>query len=138
MAEMNEYLIDASVFIAMIDQDDRNHRAAYELLAESNHSVATIDLARYEVTNVATAAWRRPQECATLLGLIETVRGDGGVVAPDIETFLDAADIATAHGISAYDATYVAVSNRFGRRLVSCDERDLVSNDLAILPASAI
>lgn len=135
---MNEYLIDASVFIAMIDQDDRNHRAAYELLAESNHSVATIDLARYEVTNVATAAWRRPEESATLLALIETVRGDGGVVAPDIETFLDAADIATAHRISAYDATYVAVSNRFGRRLVSCDERDLVSNDLAILPASAI
>lgn len=138
MAEIGEFLLDASVFIAMVDGRDRNHDAAYELLGKSDHSLATIDLARYEVTNVAVAAWRAPEESVVLLGLIETLRADGGIIAPSADTFLRAADIAEEHQISAYDAAYAAASDETRRQLVSCDERDLVSNGLAILPADAL
>lgn len=36
--------------------------------------------------------------------------------------------------ISVYDAAYAAAADEGGHRLVSCDERDLVSKGLAMLP----
>jgi predicted nucleic acid-binding protein len=49
-----------------------------------------------------------------------------------------AAQIAERHSISVYDATYVATVQELGYRLVSCDEKDLVSTGLAILPEDAV
>ena len=63
--------------------------------------------------------------------------GDGGVVRADPGLLADAAQVATDHGISVYDAAYVAAAGVVGGRLVSCDERDLVSRGLACLPGDA-
>ncbi len=41
------------------------------------------------------------------------------------------------HGLSAYDAAYVAASRRDGWTLVSTDIRDLVSKGLAVTPDAA-
>lgn len=38
------------------------------------------------------------------------------------------------HGLSAYDAAYVAAARRNGWQLVSLDVRDLVSKGLAVTP----
>jgi len=46
--------------------------------------------------------------------------------------------LAGDHGLSAYDASYVAAALREGWTLVSTDLRDLVSKGLAITPDAAV
>ena len=57
---MTTVLLDASVILAAFDRDDRCHEAAAALLADPSLTLATLDLARYEVTNVAVRAWSVP------------------------------------------------------------------------------
>lgn len=133
---MTTLLLDASVLLAAFDPEDDHHESARALLEGEDMTLATLDLARYEVANVAVRAWRAPETVATLLAVIERLADDGGVV-PSTDTLLArAAEVAEHHTISVYDAAYVAAANENGHRLVSCDERDLVSRGLATLPAS--
>ncbi|MBS1877924.1 MAG: hypothetical protein JST31_00270 [Actinobacteria bacterium] len=67
--------------------------------------------------------------------MIERLADDGGVLASTHTLLTRAADIADRHAISVHDAAYAAASDQGGHRLVSCDERDLVSKGLASLPA---
>jgi hypothetical protein len=46
--------------------------------------------------------------------------------------------VADEHGISVYDAAYVAAAETHGWTLVSTDCRDLVGRDLAITPGQAL
>jgi predicted nucleic acid-binding protein len=128
-------LLDASVLLAAFDPEDDHHEPARALLEDDKVTLATLDLARYEVANVAVRGWRAPESVAPLLAVIERLADDGGVV-PSTDTLLvRAAEIAERHTISVYDAAYAAAADEGGYRLVSCDERDLVSKGLAILPA---
>jgi len=130
-------LLDASVLLAAFDPEDDHHESARALLENDEVTIATLDLARYEVTNVAVRAWRAPGSVTPLLAVVEKLADDGGVV-PSTDTLLTrAAEIAERHAISVYDAAYAAAGDEGGHRLVSCDERDLVSKDLAALPADA-
>jgi predicted nucleic acid-binding protein len=130
-------LLDASVLLAAFDPEDDHHEPAQALLEDGNVSLATLDLVRYEVTNVAVRAWRAPALLTPLLAVVERLAADGGVV-PSTDTLLTrAAAIAERHTISVYDAAYAAAADEGGHRLVSCDERDLVSKNLATLPAAA-
>ena len=134
---MTTLLLDASVLLAAFDPEDDHHEPARALLEDDEATLATLDLARYEVANVAVRAWRAPQSVTPLLAAIEKLADDGGVL-PSTDTLLTkAAEIAERHTISVYDAAYAAAAGEGGHRLVSCDERDLVSKDLASLPASA-
>lgn len=134
---MTTLLLDASVLLAAFDPEDGHHEPARALLEDDEVTLATLDLARYEVANVAVRAWRAPESVAPLLATIERLADDGGVV-PSTDTLLvRAAEIAERHTISVYDAAYAAAADESGHRLVSCDERDLVSRGLAALPASA-
>jgi len=130
-------LLDASVLLAAFDPEDGHHEPARALLEDDEVALATLDLARYEITNVAVRGWRAPELVAPLLATVERLAVDGGVV-PSTDTLLvRAAEIAERHAISVYDAAYAAAADGGGQRLVSCDERDLVFKDLAILPANA-
>jgi predicted nucleic acid-binding protein len=130
-------LLDASVLLAAFDPEDDHHESARTLLEDEDVTLATLDLARYEVANVAVRAWRAPDSVIPLLAVIERLADDGGVV-PSTDTLLTrAAEIAERYTISVYDAAYAAAADEGGHRLVSCDERDLVSKDLAALPADA-
>jgi predicted nucleic acid-binding protein len=130
-------LLDASVLLAAFDPEDDHHEPARVLLEDDQDTLATLDLARYEVANVAVRAWRAPESVAPLLAAIERLADDGGVLASTDTLLARAAEIAERHTISVYDAAYVAAADEGGHRLVSCDERDLVSKGLAVLPASA-
>jgi predicted nucleic acid-binding protein len=130
-------LLDASVLLAAFDPDDANHAAARELLEDGEVDLATLDLARYEVSNVAVRAWRAPASAKALLTAIDRLGDDGGVLRSDGSLLSRAAEIAERHGISVYDAAYVVAGTDAGLGLVSCDERDLVSRGLASLPADA-
>jgi len=124
------------VLLACEDTDDDNHSDARRLL-EGPDSLATLDLAYYEVTNVAIAAWKDPHAARRLRDLVSAVAGDGGLIRADPVLLASAAEIAHMHDVSAYDAAYVAAAGAAGVQLVSCDVRDLVSKALARTPAQA-
>ena len=134
---MTTLLLDASVLLAAFDPEDDHHEPARALLEGDETTLATLDLARYEVTNVAVRAWRAPQTVASLLAVIEKLADDGGVLSSTDTLLTRAAEIAERHTISVYDAAYAAAADEGGHQLVSCDERDLVSKNLAALPATA-
>ena len=129
-------LLDASVLLAAFDPEDDHHEPARALLEDDEVTLATLDLARYEITNVAVRAWRAPASVAPLLAAIERIADDGGVLASTDTLLARAAELAEHHTISVYDAAYAAAADEGGHRLISCDERDLVSKDLAALPTS--
>lgn len=134
---MTTVLLDASVLLAAFDPEDDHHKPARGLLEDEAATLATLDLARYEVANVAVRAWRAPESVASLLAVVERLADDGGVLLSTDTLLTRAAEIAERLTISVYDAAYVAAADESGHRLVSCDERDLVSKGLAELPASA-
>lgn len=134
---MTTLLLDASVLLAAFDPEDDHHEPARALLEDDEATLATLDLARYEVTNVAVRAWRAPESVASLLAVIEKLADDGGVLSSTDALLARAAEIAERHTISVYDAAYAAAADEGGHRLVSCDKRDLVSKGLAALPVSA-
>jgi predicted nucleic acid-binding protein len=134
---MSTLLLDSSVVLAAIKPGDPHHEAAGALLADASTVLATLDLARYEVTNVAVRAWSAPEAVAPLLRILDRIAADGGVVESSGGLIAHAAELAEDHMISVYDAAYVAAAAGAGCGLVSCDVRDLVSKGLAILPDAA-
>ena len=133
---MSGWLLDASVLLAAKDSDDPNHADARRLL-EAADPLATLDLALYETVNVAIAAWGDAAAARRLRELIAAVSDDGGLIRADPALLDNAARIALEHGISVYDAAYVAAARAARARLVSCDAADLVSRQLAVLPSQA-
>lgn len=134
---MNLWLLDASILLASEDPDDEHHGDSRRLL-EGSDPLATLDLAFYEVTNVAVRSWRDQTAARRLRSRVTAVADDGGLVRADTQLLKSAAAIAEEHGISVYDAAYVAAARAISGQLVSCDVRDLVSRDLAVLPRLAI
>lgn len=134
---MTSLLLDASVLLAAFDPEDDHHESSRALLEDDETTLATLDLARYEVADVAIRAWRAPDTVAPLLTAIDRLSEDGGVIASTSALLSQAAELADQHEISVYDATYAVTSADLGRRLISCDKRDLVSRGLAVLPTNA-
>lgn len=133
---MNLWFLDASVLLAREDTDDEHNDAARRLLA-GPAALATLDLAFYEVSNVAVRAWRDLGAARRLSGLVDAIAQDGGLVRVEATLVQQATAIAERDGLSVYDAAYVAGAVTAGARLVSCDVRDLVSRDLALTPEQA-
>lgn len=134
---MKTLLLDASVLLAAFDPEDSHHDAARAILEDEEIALATLDLARFEVANVAVRAWRAPESVAPLLATIERLAEDGGVISSTDTLLTRATEIAERHTISVYDAAYAAAAAAAGHRLISCDARDLVSKSLASFPADA-
>lgn len=74
---MTVWFVDASVLLAREDADDDQHEAARQLLA-GDTPLATLDLACYEVGNVAVRAWRDIQAAGRLRGLVEAIAPTAG------------------------------------------------------------
>jgi predicted nucleic acid-binding protein len=130
------WFLDASVLLAAEDRDDANHSDARRLL-EGAGRLATLDLALYEVTNVAILAWKDAAAARRLRGVIAALADVGGLVRAEPALLEAAATLAREHGISAYDGAYVAAAAAVRAELVSCDVGDMVARGLARLPADA-
>jgi predicted nucleic acid-binding protein len=128
--------LDASVLLAAEDVDDANHEASAALLKSG--ALSTLDLAVYEVTNVAELRWDDVAASLRLRQRVWAIAALGTLVRVDEPLAERAAQIAREHGLSAYDSAYVAGAERLGIPLASCDERDLVSRGLARLPADLL
>lgn len=131
-------MLDASVILAAFDCEDVQHEPSRSILADPDLSLATLDLARYEVANVAVRAWRAPDRVAVLLEALERISEDGGITTSTSALLTRAAELAEQHAISVYDAAYVAAADQAGATLISCDARDLVGKALAESPAAAV
>jgi hypothetical protein len=112
MAAEGALLLDAGVWIASRDPDDRFQGPALEL--------------------GATRPRRRSCAARSSCGARATSR------LPIQACWKPPPEIAVEHGLTAFDAAYVAVARRFDWRLVSTDVRDLVSKGLAITPDAAV
>ena len=132
---MSTLLLDASVILAAFDPRGEYHDACRAILGRADATLATLDLVRYELANVAVRAWRAPDQVGPLLQAVDRIAEDGGVVESTTALLTHAAQLAEEHTISAYDAAYVAAAAQAGAALVSCDIRDLVGGGLAQSPA---
>jgi predicted nucleic acid-binding protein len=135
---LNTLLLDTSAFLAAFKSNEPHHEAAGALLTDGSVSLLTLDLARYEVVNAAVCGWRTPELVTPLLGALEGIANDGGILVSTHVLLTRAAELAERHTISVYDAAYVAAAGEADRTLVSCDVRDLVSKGLAVLPGDAV
>lgn len=127
-------LLDASVWVAATDEDDRYH-ASSRAITVAGGELAALDLTLYEVANVVT---RRFKAAAPARAAVHAVlAASGRIVRADTDTITDTVGIAAEHGLSAYDAAYVAAARRHDWTLVSTDIRDLVSQGLAVTPEDA-
>jgi predicted nucleic acid-binding protein len=133
---LNALLLDAGVWIAAKDSGDRYSEAARLLAVDSDQPVAALDLTLYEVANVVGARKRRSDDAVDLCRLI-SARCTGHLVAIDAELIRRTVEIAAEHGLTAYDAAYVAAARRYAWTLVSTDIADLVSKGLAVAPDAA-
>ena len=129
-------LLDAGVWIAAKNEQDRFAGDSRRLVLETHRAAAALDLTFYEVANVVGSVWGRHGEAASLCRAL-SLRCDR-IVAVDAGLLDAGIALAEEHGLSAYDAAYVAAARRYDWRLVSTDIRDLVSKGLAITPDAAV
>ncbi len=132
---MSGLLLDAGVWLAARDADDRFHEESRALIAAGG-ALGALDLTLYEVANVATKRWRSPAEAKRLVALVLRAC-EGRLVRAGEEIVTAAVAAAAKHSITVYDAAYVVSAERYGAKLVSTDLRDLVDAGLAISPAAA-
>jgi len=130
------YLVDAGVWIAAGDPHDRFSTSSREIVLDFDRPLAALDLTLYEVANVAVRDGRA--EMARHLVRTVVSRCAGDLIGIDESLASAAAEMAAEHGLSAYDAAYVAAARRQGWTLVSTDIRDLVSKGLAVTPDTAV
>jgi predicted nucleic acid-binding protein len=137
---MSALLLDASVWLAALDPDDRHHPAARRVLqaaADGTETLAALDLTLYEVANVAVVRWRSPADAERLVELVRLACPDT-LERADSELLRQAGAIAVDHALTVYDAAYVAASSRRDWVLVSADLADLVAPGLALSPDAAV
>jgi predicted nucleic acid-binding protein len=161
---LSELLLDASVWLAALDPDDRYYAAAKALVvsagddggvAATGHDIieaddaegdvaedhpvtlAALDLTLYEVANVAVVRWSSKADAERLVELIR-LACPATIDRVDEERMREATKIAAEHGLTVYDAAYVAAARRHDWTLVSCDLKDLVRPGLAIAPDAAL
>lgn len=129
-------LLDAGVWIAAVDPDDRFHASSRQLVLTATSQAAALDLTLYEVANVIGARKQRYDLAGRVCRSILERCGER-VVRVDAELVEAIVAVVAEHGLTAYDATYVAVARRHGWTLVSTDVKDLVSRKLALTPDAA-
>jgi predicted nucleic acid-binding protein len=129
-------LVDAGVWVAARDPADHFHDAARSIVFDFDQPVAAMDLTLYEVCNVIGAR-RGEVEQARYMSQLIARRCRDGFVGLDPALIDATLGIAAEHGITSYDAAYVAAANRNGWTLVSTDIADLVSKGLAVAPDAA-
>lgn len=159
---LSRLLLDASVWLAALDSDDRYYAAAKTLVESTRDdadadddadaeddaneddpaeddpiTLAALDLTLYEVANVAIVSWRSQADAERVVELIR-LACPATLDRVDDVRMRDAMKIATEHDLTVYDAAYVAAARKYDWTLVSCDLEDLVRPGLAIDPDAAL
>jgi predicted nucleic acid-binding protein len=126
-------LLDASVWIAATDSDDRYHTTARALVLDLTRPLGALDLTLYEIANVMGAIKGRHEIAKRIIQTL-LKRSEGALARVDDALAEDAIALAAKYGLTAYDAAYVAAARKHAWTLVSADVRDLVKPGLAVTP----
>jgi predicted nucleic acid-binding protein len=124
------WIVDASVAVKWFLPVDREPDGGLARQAIGRLAMRTTALGVHEVGNVLTVHSGWPAEkIATALDLLIEICGDPLELRP--EDHRVAAELALAHGLTFYDASYAAIARRTDRRLLSADG-DLIGPGLAV------
>jgi len=135
---MTVMLLDANVWLASRNSRESGHAPARQLVATAGRRpFAALDLTLYEVANIAVKAWRSATAAQRVTDLVRAACSRN-IVTIDGEMLARTIAAADKHGLSAYDAAYVAAAEIKGWTLVSGDHKDLVEPGLAITAEQAL
>lgn len=129
--------MDAGVWLAARDADDRFHAESRQLIGSGSFRLSALDLTLYEVANVATGRWESAAEANRLVKLVLKACG-ADLVRVDPELMQAATAAAAKASITVYDAAYIVAAGAREAELVSTDLRDLVRPGLARSPADPL
>jgi len=130
------WIVDASVAAKWFRPVDREPEGELAREAIGRLAIRTTSLGFYEVGNVLTcnSGWA-DEEVGNALRLMRELCGEPFELTP--EDHYAVAELARAHNLTFYDASYVAIANRVGRRVLSADS-DLVEPGLAVTLETAL
>jgi len=129
-------LVDASAWVTLVDSASPYREATASMIHRQARSLGALDLTLYEIANAIGVKQGNPGEAGKILRLVDVSCRDR-ILAVDRDLLDSALEVAAEHGLTAYDAAYVAAARRHGWTLVSTDIRDLVSKGLAVTPDAA-
>lgn len=129
-------LVDASVWVSLVERESPHREAAANLIRNGVGALGALDLTLYEIGNAVGVKQGDAAEAGRVVRLLlRSCRSR--LLAIDAELLGSALGLAGEHGLTVYDAAYVAAARRNGWQLVSLDVRDLVSKGLAVTPEAA-
>lgn len=131
------FLVDASVWVSLAERGSPHREAAACLVRKGGGSLGALDLTLYEIGNAVGVKQGNVAEAGRVTRLLLRCCRDR-VLGIDAELLDSALQLAGEHGLTAYDAAYVAAARRQGWTLVSTDIADLVSKGLAVTPDAAV
>jgi predicted nucleic acid-binding protein len=130
-------LLDASVWVTLAEEESPHRSASTDLVRRWTDSLSVLDLTLYEIAN-AVGVKRGDLDGARRIIRLALAACRDRVLPIDADLVDSTLDVAARHGLTAYDAAYVAAARRHGMTLVSADIRDLVSKGLAVTPDAAL
>lgn len=130
-------LVDASVWVSLAERGSPYLEATASLIRQRAQALCALDLTVYEIANAIGVKQGDASEASRVNRLLFRCCRDR-VLAVEAELVDSALRVAAEHGLTAYDAAYVAAARRHGMTLVSTDIRDLVSKELAVTPDAAL
>jgi predicted nucleic acid-binding protein len=130
VARSGAWIVDASVAVKWFLPVEREPEGQLAREAVGQLAMRTTSLAFFEVGNVLTArsSWTGEKVGAALRLLREICGEPLDLTAEDCGA---TAELARAHKLTFYDASYVAIANRIGREVLSADS-DLIKPGLAV------
>jgi predicted nucleic acid-binding protein len=134
--DSDAWIVDASVAVKWFFPVEREPEGQLAREAIGQLAMRTTSLGFFEVGNVLTtrSSWSG-ERVGAALGLLLEICGDPIELTPADHGA--AAELARAHDLTFYDASYVAIANRLGRVVLSADG-DLVKPGLAVTLATAL
>jgi predicted nucleic acid-binding protein len=130
------WIVDASVAVKLFLPIDAEPDVALVREAIGRLPMRVTTLTTYEIGNVLSrAAGFAPDLTARGLARLLDICGPAEDLEP--EDYLVSAELARRHGITFYDATYGAIAQRLGRRVISADS-DLLEPGLAVTLREAV
>jgi predicted nucleic acid-binding protein len=131
------FLVDASVWVSLVERESPHREAAMSLVRSGGGRLGALDLTLYEIGNAVGVKQGEANEAGRVVRLLFRCCRNR-LLAIDAELLDSALHLASEHGLTAYDAAYVAAARRQGWTLVSTDIADLVCKGLAVTPDAAV
>ena len=121
------WVVDTSAIVRLFIPDGPLHpeiEAAMNRAMHGSDAVLAPDLMLAESANILLRRQRRGElSSEEAKAILEAIAGLPVRIEPHAPLLASAYDLAGAHGLTVYDALYLALAQRHGARLMTCDDR---------------